>query len=298
MTLFIASVPPLCVIAMLANTYSPQQPNEPARSGVGICQREGKRLVGVQPIAARGKIGLPKKTKNVRPRYPALPPGTRQRGLGVWIGEVLVDSEGKVAKVWTVREPELTPPFPAFTDAIIAAIRQWEYERLILPKGGPTPFCLTVTVTTHVKLDRMDGRPRPGAGRAQAALVSGPPIRAGASSFDNPFGDATPKAAILSTLRGFAGGVLSAVGILRARVCARGVFAGEAHGLVELVVRDVAVAFHHSQGGPAADQLDGPRRRTIAEHVRAGVPADVVRGHLRSPSHGARRPSASTRLPA
>ena len=90
MTLFIASVPPLCVIAMLANTYSPQQPNEPARSGVGICQREGKRLVGVQPIAARGKIGLPKKTKNVRPRYPAFttwnqtkgPRGLDRRGIG------------------------------------------------------------------------------------------------------------------------------------------------------------------------------------------------------------------------
>ncbi len=60
-------------------------------------------------------------------------------GLGLWMGEVLIDSEGKVANVWTVQDPQLTPPFPAFTDAIVAAIRQWEYERLILPKRGPTP---------------------------------------------------------------------------------------------------------------------------------------------------------------
>ena len=152
MTFWIGSVCSLCVIAVIAGTGGRPQPNEPARSTIGVCRREGAKLVGVQPIEVRGKIGLPKKIKDVRPRYPALPVGTIQTGLRTWIGEVLVHPEGKVADVWTVREPELGPPFPAFTDAIIAAVRQWEYETLYVSERGATPFCRTVTVTTpHVK---------------------------------------------------------------------------------------------------------------------------------------------------
>ena len=146
MAFLIGSVCSSCVLAVIASSGGHQQPNEPARSTIGVCRREGAKRVGVQPIEVRGKLGLPRKIKDVRPRYPALPVGTTQEGVGAWIGEVLIDSEGRVANVWTVRQPELT--LPAFTDAIIAAIRQWEYEILHLSERGPTPFCRTVTVIT------------------------------------------------------------------------------------------------------------------------------------------------------
>ena len=57
-----------------------------------------------------------------------------------WIGEVLIDAKGHVVEVWTIREPELRPAFPAITDAIVSALRRWEWEPLVVDKKA-TPFC-------------------------------------------------------------------------------------------------------------------------------------------------------------
>ena len=72
-----------------------------------------------------------------------LPEGTVGRGW--WVGEALIDVPGKVAQVWPMREVEFTPPFPPFNNAIVVAIRQWEFEPVFL-NGTATPVCMTVTV--------------------------------------------------------------------------------------------------------------------------------------------------------
>ena len=87
-----------------------------------------------------------KKLRDVQPKYPELPPGTL--GSGMWLGEALIDSSGKVPRVWSRREVRLVPPVPAFTDAITDAVRQWEFEPVV-GKGKAVPVCMVVTVHIH-----------------------------------------------------------------------------------------------------------------------------------------------------
>ena len=113
-------------------------------SGIGVCSREGMKLVGTQPIEARGKLLLPRTIKRVPPQYPPLPAGTTVV-RNYWIGEVLIDAKGHVVEVWTIKEPELSPAFPAVTDAIVSAFRGWEWEPLVVDKKA-TPFCRIMTL--------------------------------------------------------------------------------------------------------------------------------------------------------
>jgi hypothetical protein len=69
---------------------------------------------------------LHKKVFNVVQRYPDLPKDTA--GQGGWVGELLVAETGNVVRVWTLREPDLTPPFPAFTKAITDAVSRWRFS--------------------------------------------------------------------------------------------------------------------------------------------------------------------------
>jgi len=66
----------------------------------------------------------------------------------MWIGEVLLGTDGKVSHVWAIREVQFKPPFPEFNQAIADAVHRWEYEPLV-PKSGGTPVCITVTVTIN-----------------------------------------------------------------------------------------------------------------------------------------------------
>ena len=66
-------------------------------------------------------------------------------GRGMWIGEALVDTRGRISRVWTIREVEIPPALPAFNKAITDAIRQWEFEPLQVNKVA-VPVCLTVTI--------------------------------------------------------------------------------------------------------------------------------------------------------
>jgi hypothetical protein len=119
---------------------------QPTIRQAGVCEREARQLIGAKPVRVEGKIPAPKNLRHVRPSYPELPPGTV--GSGYWIGEVLIDARGKVSQVWVIREPKLTPPYPPFPQAIVDAIRQWEFEPLKV-KGVPTPLCMTVVTTLH-----------------------------------------------------------------------------------------------------------------------------------------------------
>jgi hypothetical protein len=108
--------------------------------------REGPKLTSKPITKIAGRIRLPRKTRNVQPRYPALPEGTT--GSGGWAGEFLIDTDGKVVAVWATSEPHLEPQFPAFADAIVHAIRQWRFEPLIV-SGEGVPACASVSISIH-----------------------------------------------------------------------------------------------------------------------------------------------------
>jgi hypothetical protein len=90
----------------------------------------------------------PKKTRDVKLNFPEPPAGTVVGGM--WLGEVLLDSSGKVRRVWPLREAQLTPPFPPFNEAIVATIRQWEYEPVVVDSEA-SPACMTVVVNVHLR---------------------------------------------------------------------------------------------------------------------------------------------------
>lgn len=85
----------------------------------------------------------PRKRVHVDPAYPAWPAGTA--GSGLWMGEAVVRADGTVARVWTIRAPAPTPPFPALTAAIVESIERWEYEPYV-HEGATRAFCTTITV--------------------------------------------------------------------------------------------------------------------------------------------------------
>ena len=101
-----------------------------------------RTLAGATPIEASPKR-VPSQVKRVSPLFPTLPSGTV--GTGVWVGAILVGTDGAVKAVWPQHEPTLTPPLPKFNQAIVDAIRQWRYKPLIVD-GRTSPVCLVVTV--------------------------------------------------------------------------------------------------------------------------------------------------------
>jgi hypothetical protein len=121
---------------------------QPVMQHPWICEREGAKRLGQKPVRIDGTIRGPRKLRDVHPSYPKLPPGTV--GTGNWIGEVLIDTRGKVRGVWVIRAPKLTPPYPPFAKAIVDAIRQWEFEPLKV-RGVPKPVCVTVMTTVDWK---------------------------------------------------------------------------------------------------------------------------------------------------
>jgi hypothetical protein len=112
----------------------------PARTGV--CEREAEKLLGQKAVLISESIRPPKRLRGLPPVLPELPDGTT--AMGMWIGEALIDSSGKVARVWPTREVRFKPAFPEFNQAIADAILRWEYQPLLL-NGKPTPFCMTVS---------------------------------------------------------------------------------------------------------------------------------------------------------
>ena len=116
----------------------------PERAASSACEREGAPFVGPKPRMLREWRRGPKKVRDVRPTFPELPPGTR--GSGMWIGEILLDTHGNVSQIWTIRQVRLTPPFPAFNNAILDAVRQWQFEPFVV-ESQARPICLTVSVT-------------------------------------------------------------------------------------------------------------------------------------------------------
>jgi hypothetical protein len=69
------------------------------------------------------------------------------------VKEAVANGEAEISKEATpkrVLAPPITPPLPAFTNAITDAIRQWEYRPLEI-NGVAEPVCQTVTVNIDVE---------------------------------------------------------------------------------------------------------------------------------------------------
>jgi hypothetical protein len=112
----------------------------------GICEREAEKRVGQKAVRIAGSVRAPRKLRDVPPKYPEQPRGTV--GSGMWLGEALISNTGRVAHVWPIREVKFVPPFPAFNNAITDAMKQWEFEPLLV-QGKPSAFCMTVTVNIN-----------------------------------------------------------------------------------------------------------------------------------------------------
>ena len=112
----------------------------------GVCMKEGHTIVGERPITIDPRTPTPKKIRHVATKYPDWPSDIV--GSGWWMGEMLLDKRGKVVRVWTTRDVKFNRPFPAFTQAIVDAIEQWEYEPLLVKKR-PTPACMTITMSIN-----------------------------------------------------------------------------------------------------------------------------------------------------
>jgi protein TonB len=136
----------LIIVAVRSSPAVAQSTDSRKLPRFGVCQREGDKIAGVKPVRINKDIPLPKKIRDVRPRYPDAPEGALGRGM--WMGEVLMDRNGKVSHVWPLREVQFTPPFPAVNEAIVDAIKQWEYEPVVV-KSQAVPWCMTITVNIH-----------------------------------------------------------------------------------------------------------------------------------------------------
>jgi hypothetical protein len=112
------------------------------------CDRAAEELFGRLPARPSGRGNEPKKIKHVSPRYPEIPPGTR--GSGAWLGEALIDPDGRVRRVTVLRDLKFDPPFPAVSAAISDAILQWRYAPTIV-EDRAIPVCMTISVNIHWK---------------------------------------------------------------------------------------------------------------------------------------------------
>jgi hypothetical protein len=110
------------------------------------CEAEAKRRFGQPAVSDKlPKSGL-KKLRGSQPVFPKLPPGTQ--GDGIAMHEVLVGPDGTVQEVWSVRQPTFEPAFPAFSEAIVVALKTWEYEPHHTG-GEAVAACILVKTNIH-----------------------------------------------------------------------------------------------------------------------------------------------------
>jgi len=89
------------------------------------------------PLRVGGDIKEPKKTRDVKPVYPADAQAARVQG--VVIIEAVIDREGNVADAKVLRSIAM------LDQAAVDAVRQWQFAPTLL-NGVPVPIIMTVTV--------------------------------------------------------------------------------------------------------------------------------------------------------
>jgi hypothetical protein len=135
-------------LVLIATSLAAVTQNAGSRTNPSVCDREVKKL---GPPRSGEKLRSPAKTHHVVPAYPPIPDGTT--GGGVWIGEILIDTRGRVSGVWTIREVKLTPPIPLLNKAITDAVAKWQFAPAAVD-NVPVPVCRTVTVNVNLKAIR------------------------------------------------------------------------------------------------------------------------------------------------
>ena len=137
----------MCLVVLGTQVVPLAQTRESDRPGEAACEHEirkhGARRLGESFTA-------PMVTRRVRPAYPTIPDGTT--GGGAWIGEVLIDTVGRVLNVWTIREVKLEPALPSLNKTITDAVLKWQFAPAAVDKV-PVPICQTVAV--NVNLDAL-----------------------------------------------------------------------------------------------------------------------------------------------
>ena len=112
-------------------------------------------------------VPVPKRTKFVAPVFP---PEAQSRGeRGIVVVELLIDEQGKVSSA------TITRSVPAFDEAALAAVRQWEYE-VTKVDGRAVPIRLPVPITFALKLP--DVARDPGAPELRQGAAPGYPAGA------------------------------------------------------------------------------------------------------------------------
>jgi hypothetical protein len=104
-------------------------------------QLYGRAVVRPGPPGGKTRPAEPKKRRDVSPHWPAQLPASCFAGAGAH--EVLVGADGKVERTWLIKAP-----CSQVATALEEAIRQWEYEPVIVD-GKPVPFCMMVATRVH-----------------------------------------------------------------------------------------------------------------------------------------------------
>jgi protein TonB len=91
----------------------------------------------VGAVRVGGAVRAPAMTRRVHPVYPPIAQSARVQG--VVILEALVGEDGRV------RDARVLRSIPLLDQAALDAVRQWEYEPVLL-NGAPVPIIMTVTV--------------------------------------------------------------------------------------------------------------------------------------------------------
>jgi len=137
----------VCLIGVASTSTLAQSRVDDPSLGSG-CEREIKKL---GPTLWGRKVQAPWRTRRVSPTYPPIPEGTT--GGGIWIGEVLIDTQGRVSRVWTIREVKLTPPVRLLSKSITDAVAKWEFVPAAVD-DVPVPTCQTFTVKVNLEAIR------------------------------------------------------------------------------------------------------------------------------------------------
>ena len=117
----------------------------PARA----CVDESERIVGARAVLAGKDRPALRKLREVPLEFPTRQGSSTARST-IWLGDALIDQQGRVRAVWTLRPLRFEPAWPEFDDAIAAGIRQWTYEPSVVD-GQASPVCVTVSVSINWK---------------------------------------------------------------------------------------------------------------------------------------------------
>jgi TonB family protein len=92
---------------------------------------------GQRPLRVGGAIRPPRQTRHVGPEFPG---GIETNSIvSITIGEIVVGTDGRVVAARLLRS------HPLFSQAVLDAVRQWEYEPTLL-NGVATPVVITFTI--------------------------------------------------------------------------------------------------------------------------------------------------------